>query len=244
MVIAASCPLCERKIAWAEVPPGATAVPCPNCQAPVEIERPPPPMPPPMFVPLVATFPKPPPPPTGMAVVRVDDAPPAPVISPDGPFRTPGRAFIERRTGGTLTIEFPHRRGAGPVNPGAVVWAAGCGLVAVLTPASLAVMLVLGLPPLGLSLGLRRRRYHLTIGPRTIVGPGVRLPRELITHIFCVGVYQGTWTNVVWQVRLRAGNGDHLLATTDALDDANALASLLAAELGLPTWVPQAPAPR
>jgi endogenous inhibitor of DNA gyrase (YacG/DUF329 family) len=244
VVIAASCPLCERKIAWAEVPPGATAVPCPNCQAPVEVERPPPPMPPPMFVPLGRDVPQ-----AATAADRHGGGPRRRGAAAAGgvsrravPHPGPGLPRAPHRR--TLTIEFPHRRAAGPVNPGAVVWAAGCGLIAMLTPAGLGVMLGLGLPPLGVSLALRRRRYHLTIGPRTIVGPGVRLARELVTHIFCVGVYQGTWTNVVWQVRLRAGNRDHLLATTDALDDANALASLLATELGLPTWVPQPLPPR
>jgi len=44
-------------------------------------------------------------------------------------------------------------------------------------------------------------------------------------------------------VRVRAGVQDFLLAVTDSLDDANALAALLASELGLPTWVPTQPPP-
>lgn len=245
MSIAGTCPLCNREFPWTEVPPGATAIACPNCAVPVELERPPPPMPPPMFVPLVPTFPKPEPPPAGMAIVRADAPPAPPVLAEDGPFRSSAHPFIERRVRGALEIVFPRRRGEGRVSVGAVVWSSLWGLLAVTNVAGVGWSLLLGGTPTALSVLLRRRRNRIAITPTHIRATGVALPKDAVTHIFCVGVYDGSWSNVIWHVRVRAGVQDFLLAVTDSLDDANALAALLASELGLPTWVPtQPPAPR
>ena len=236
MSIAGSCPLCNRAFPWTEVPAGATAVVCPNCDVPVELARAPPPMPPPMMSPLVPTFPKPPPPPEGMAIVRAEPPPPPPVLADGGPFRVSG--FVERRSRGVLRVEFPRRRGEGRVSVGAAVWTSLWGVLAVASAVAVTTALVIGAPPTALSLLLRRRRNRITVTPATITGPGVRLRRDDISHIFCVGVYDGSWSNVLWHVRVRAGVRDVLLAVTDSLDDASSLAALLAAELGLPTWVP------
>lgn len=246
MSIAGTCPLCNRAFPWTEVPPGASAIACPNCAAPVELERPPPPMPPPMFVPLVPTFPRPEPPPEGMAIVRAAaPPPPPPILAEDGPFRSSGHLFVERRVRGALQIAFPRRRGEGRVSVGAVVWSSLWGLLAVTSVVGLTWTLVIGAPPTALSVLLRRRRNRITITPTHIRAPGVALRKDGVSHIFCVGVYDGSWSNVLWHVRVRAGVQDFLLAATDSLDDANALAALLASELGLPTWVPtQATPPR
>ena len=245
MSIAGTCPLCNRTFPWTEVPPGATALTCPNCDVPVELERSPPPMPPPMLVPLVPTFPRPEPPPDGMAIVRAEAPPPPVVIAEDGPFRSSAHPFVERRVRGALQIVFPRRRDQGRVSVGAVVWSSLWGLMALTNVAGLTWTLLVGGTPTALSVLLRRRRNRITISPTHIHAPGVALPKERVTHIFCVGVYDGSWSSVLWHVRVRAGVQDFLLAATDSLDDANALAALLASELGLPTWVPtQATPPR
>ena len=124
---------------------------------------------------------------------------------------------------------------------GAVVWSSLWGLLAVTHVAGLTWALLIGGPPTALSVLLRRRRNRITITPTHIRASGVMLRKEGVSHIFCVGVYDGSWSNVIWHVRVRAGVQDFLLAVTDSLDDANALAALLASELGLPTWVPTQP---
>lgn len=239
MPVAATCPLCNRTFAWSDVPPGATAVTCPNCAVPVEVERAPPPIPPPVMAPLVPIFPRPEPPPAGMAIVRAPPPPAPPVLADGDPFRTSARPFVERRSGGALEIVFPRRRGEGRVSVGAVVWTSFWALLLGLGAAALSTALVVGAPPTVISLLLRRRRNRIVITPTKISASGVRaVQRDRISHIFCVGVYDGSWSNVLWHVRIRAGAEDYLVAVTDSLDDANALAALLASELGLPTWVP------
>lgn len=196
-----------------------------------------------MFVPLVPTFPKPEPPPEGMAIVRAAP-PPVPVpVAEDGPFRSSAHPFVERRVRGALQIAFPRRRGEGRVSVGAVVWTSLWGLLALTDVTGLTWTLLVGGSPTALSVLLRRRRNRITISPTHIRASGVALPKDSVSHIFCVGVYDGSWSNVIWHVRVRAGVQDFLLAVTDSLDDANALAALLASELSLPTWVPVQPGP-
>ena len=177
MSIAGTCPLCNRGFPWTEVPPGATAIACPNCDVPVELERPPPPMPPPMFVPLVPTFPKPEPPPAGMAIVRAAAPPLPPVVAEDGPFRSSAHPFVERRVRGALQIAFPRRRGEGRVSVGAVVWSSLWGLLAVTGVVGLTWTLVVGGTPTALSVLLRRRRNRITITPTHIRATSSSPPR-------------------------------------------------------------------
>lgn len=239
MSVAATCPLCNRTFAWSEVPPGATAVACPNCEVPVEVERAPPPLPPPLMSPLVPTFPRPEAPPVGMAIVRAPPPSPPAVVADGDPFRTSARPFVERRTGSGLEIAFPRRRGEGRVSVGAVVWTGLWTLLFGLGAAAISTALIIGAPPTVISLLLRRRRNRIVITPTLIAASGARaVRRDRVSHIFCVGVYDGSWSNVLWHVRIRAGVEDYLVSVTDSLDDANALAALLASELGLPTWVP------
>lgn len=244
--IAGTCPVCAGSFAWSQIPPGAHGITCPRCLVPVELNRATAPLgalPGPPLA-LMPTFPKPAALPNGMEVKRGEAStlPPAPAI--DGPFRTPGQTFIQRRDKGVLTIELPQRRTGARINAGAVVWGGAWLLISAVTPASLLLALAVGAPPVGLSLALRARPRRLVLDAHALRANGLTIDRATITHLFSIGVRQGTTSFVLWQLRVRSDARDYVVATTDSLDDLNALASLLATELALPTWVPATPTGR
>ncbi|MEZ4401184.1 MAG: hypothetical protein R3B06_14255 [Kofleriaceae bacterium] len=229
MTVAGVCLGCGRAFDWVEIPPGAAGVTCPRCQLAVPVPRP---------VPLVPTFPAPAPSPAGMAIQRIEAPAPPAVQVDEGPFRTSARPYVERRDGDTYEIDFPRIRG-GPVRPGAVVWTGLWLTLAFLGICSFTTAAVVGLPMTVWSVLARRRRRRVRIDATTISASGSPpIPRRAVTHIFVVGVANDD--GPLWQVRVRAGAADVLLATSPLIDDADAIASLLATELGLPTWVPQA----